>query len=185
MLSGPVLAQLMHRVAAAPLQALSAQQPYLCAWVHDVLWSLNAPVDAKQLAVFRLSSEHCPWYELTMLQLWLLADDCWLDYALAPSDLLQYLTHQGPVLAGVANAADYVQDDERREELVRLTLQALQLLPDGESEAIAQERLWQVSSIEREKMLAASAKAEQRAAQIRQTLAQQRAREAADKMMRE
>ncbi|CZF87072.1 hypothetical protein [Grimontia marina] len=79
----------------------------------------------------------------------------------------------------------YTNDIDRREEFIRVVLSALNLRPLGETKNQAEDRLQAVSSLERRKVLAAAKLAEQRAQDLRVALAKQKAKEAADKMMRE
>ena len=78
-----------------------------------------------------------------------------------------------------------LNDEDQREELIRLTLSGLRLKPQNETDQQAQDRLLMVSSSERARVVAASRAAEQRAESIRKALAEKRAREAADKYTRE
>ncbi len=79
----------------------------------------------------------------------------------------------------------YINDLDRREELIRVVLNTLCLYPKGETSALAEDRLLAVSSQERLKVLQASRIAEQGSHELRTALAKQKAKEAADKMTRE
>ncbi len=76
-------------------------------------------------------------------------------------------------------------DPDRREELSRLCLRALNLRPAGETAAQAQDRLTTLNTVERQHVIAAARAAEERARQIREAMAKQAAEEAADKWSRE
>lgn len=88
-------------------------------------------------------------------------------------------------LAGQAASATFVEDPERREELVRRTLAALELLPDGERPEVAKDRLQAIDSVERARLVAASRAAEKRAREVREALRKKAAEEAAAKVSRE
>jgi hypothetical protein len=91
-------------------------------------------------------------------------------------------------LAGIAAVVPIdalLTDDERREELVRRVLRAMgQTLPD-ESVRESEDRLKQVDSIERHRVLAAAATRQQRAREVREAMAKKAAEEAAAKVTRE
>jgi hypothetical protein len=99
-------------------------------------------------------------------------------------------------LAQVASAAAFVQDEDRREELVRLCLSGLGLVPDGETPNQAEDRLTALSSVARVRAVAAAKeklrlakeeaeREEARARQVREELARKAAEEAAAKGSRE
>lgn len=74
-----------------------------------------------------------------------------------------------------------VRDPDRREELVRVCLRALGLRPRGETLAEAADRLAALDSVERERVLRATAAAERRAREIREAMARQAALDAASR----
>ncbi len=119
----------------------------------------------------------------TLLQMvWLLADDEFTEATLFASDLISLL-HSADTL--MAQTHPNRHDEDQREELIRLALNGVRLKPLGETDREARDRLLMVSSTERTRVVAASRAAEERAEAIRQALAEQRAREAADKYTRE
>ncbi len=119
----------------------------------------------------------------TLLQMvWLLADDEFTEATLFASDLISLLLTADTLMA---QTHPNRHDEDQREELIRLTLKGLRLKPQGETDREARDRLLMVSSTERARVVAASRAAEERAEAIRQALAEQRAREAADKYTRE
>jgi len=69
--------------------------------------------------------------------------------------------------------------------MIRFALARLDLRPSGETLTQAQDRLTTLSSIERNRVLAASRAAEQRTRDIREALARKAAQESADKYTRE
>jgi hypothetical protein len=86
---------------------------------------------------------------------------------------------------GESSAGEWHGDPKRREEIVRSMLAMLELLPEGETEAQADDRLTRVSSAQRKRLLAAAREAEARAEVVREALAAKAAQEAADKYTRE
>ena len=77
------------------------------------------------------------------------------------------------------------REEERREELVRRILQATGHTFPGESSAEAEDRLRQLDSVERHRVLEAAAERERRARQVREEMARKAAAEAAAKVSRE
>lgn len=116
----------------------------------------------------------------SLLVAWLLTEPSFTQVKIFPDDLGQLLhkSQHWPQEMPLT-------DEERREELIRLTLDALKLIPAGETERQAKDRLLMVSSAEQARVLAASKAAFERDEKIRRALAEQRARESADKYTRE
>lgn len=88
-------------------------------------------------------------------------------------------------VSGLVPARDFIQEQDRREELVRLALRALEMQPEGESAAQAEDRLATLDSAERKRLVEKSRQAQRRAEELRRKLQEERAQEAASKMMRE
>jgi hypothetical protein len=97
-----------------------------------------------------------------------------------PEGLRRLLVDDLAALAAVEPVDSLLTDEERREELVRLALRALDLRLPGESAGEAEDRLTQVDSVERRRVLKEAAERERRAREVREALlAQQAAQEAA------
>jgi hypothetical protein len=95
-----------------------------------------------------------------------------------------FLVQTVSVLAGVASADSLAKDEERCEELVRRAIGAFGLRLPGESAAQAKDRLTQVDSVERRRLLSEVAKRQEklrREAEIRRKAEE----EAASKVSRE
>lgn len=101
------------------------------------------------------------------------------------SALTRLLVQDLATLASVAQADTLQTDEERREELIRRTLAALGLLLPGESAKEAEDRLAQVDSVERRRLLREAAEKEKRAREVREMMARRAAEEAAAKVSRE
>ncbi|MFC5287892.1 hypothetical protein ACFPM7_12590 [Actinokineospora guangxiensis] len=82
-------------------------------------------------------------------------------------------------LAALVPAERFATDPDRREELARVLLRGLGVVPHGESAAQAADRLDTVDSVRRHRLLADAKAAEERAEAIRQAMAEKKAREAA------
>ena len=190
--AGPPLEVLMRRIAEAGSDVLI--EPRIGA--QGV-----APVDAVVLDLFELLGLDAPEslddfgvnktvqdrrrLQITLLLTWLCADETLQAHAKNAALLLQILQQVPAELARYTTVEQLVSDTDRREELARLTLARMQLLPFGETSAQAQDRLNVLSSAERERLVAASRAAEARARELREAMARQAAEESADKMGRE
>jgi hypothetical protein len=95
------------------------------------------------------------------------------------------LTSILPQVADLAQAPAFVTDPDRREELVRLALHAIDRHPAGETGAQAADRLTTLSTVERARVVAAARVAEARAREVREAMAKQAAEEAAAQYSRE
>jgi hypothetical protein len=102
----------------------------------------------------------------------------------AEGRLRRFFIQELPALAAVAPADRLIADEERREELIRRALRAFDLALPGESDAEARDRLAQVDSVERHKLLAAVAKRQEKLRR-EEELRRKAAEEAASKANRE
>jgi len=85
----------------------------------------------------------------------------------------------------VKSADEFIDDPERREEICRMALNALNYFPQGETEKNAEDRLLTLASVERRKILTRTGEARERAKQLREAMMRKEAEEAASKMSRE
>lgn len=189
--AGPPLEQLTQRLQETPAEFLDAPAApdsdgvSTAALVHDLLLGMGVRADRKLLEGFRLSRPHgANTLRLVQVCCWLLADPWFADSKRGPQ-VPELLHDTLPELAGTESPARFVEDAERREELARSVLAALGLRPAGETEKQARDRLSRISAVERRRLIAASRTMEERARAIRAALAEQAARESADKWTRE
>ncbi|MCH8498681.1 MAG: hypothetical protein LAT63_09395 [Marinobacter sp.] len=180
--SAPAMVTLHRRLLAAPLPLLQGPLE-ITALAHDLIFQFDSAFNASLLTRFdQLTKSQA---SLAGLLIWLLADTTFSRVRLSASDLAQAIGTVSIRDDQQIDLAGILADEDLREELIRLLLSALCLCPEGETAAQAEDRLLMVSAAERDRVLAASRAAEQRAAAIREALAEQRAREAADKYTRE
>jgi hypothetical protein len=92
--------------------------------------------------------------ELALIASWVLHDASFSG--IDAEALLGLFGVRLPALAEVAMPRLFVEDPERREELVRLCLDALGLLPAGETRAQAEDRLASLDSVRRHELLRAA-----------------------------
>ncbi|MEW5723116.1 MAG: hypothetical protein AB1896_08420 [Thermodesulfobacteriota bacterium] len=187
---GPLLERLTHRLAECPGEFLDKPRIgqegkiFVDAVVSDLLLDLGGftlgDEDAGALAGGgrnRFSA-----LRLVLVASWLFYDE-WFRQARAYAAPVREFLQTG--LGGLADlvAADlFVTDPDRREELARLCLAALDLRPEGETEAQAADRLKTLGSVERAKVVAATRRAEEAARKLRREIEKERAREAAAKV---
>lgn len=177
---GPPLDRLLHRLAECPSEFFSAPSELdLLALACDHFRWLGKPIpDPKRRQSF--SAIPVESQRLAAVVLWLLRDEWFLlhpDFADASFDFLQ-----SPALSRLASLVRpdaVIQDPDRREELTRLCLKSLQLIPAGESAAEAEDRLATLDSVERERVIRETRRAEARTREIRAAMALKQAQEAA------
>jgi hypothetical protein len=190
---GPGLESLTHRLADTPGEFLAEPRIQdtgtvsVAALVNDLLLrhGARAPLAALEPFIGTTLKADRNRLALTMIAVWLLADESFVGRGLAQRDLLAVLSVALPELSAANAAHKYVQDPDRREELARVVLAQLGLRPADESIEQATDRLSSISGAERKRLLEASRAAEKRAREIRAALAKKAAEESADKWSRE
>jgi hypothetical protein len=194
MTEGPQLESLTRRLAECPADFLA--EPSLrgegavrvAAVVSDLLVDWGAlPLTPTQALIFDEPEEVKSRNKLSLVLLtcWLVHDSWFLQRPLLAASAYEFLTIGLNALAKLVKASECVSEADRREELVRLCLKALDLHPQGETPAQAQDRFNTLDSIERQRVIRATRQSEARARAIREAMAQKAAQEAADKWTRE
>jgi hypothetical protein len=193
---GPFLETLTRRLAETPPDFLAepkigvAGAVQVDAVLADVLRELGGGLLPENLLrklnpSAKEAKERRKFLRLALLTGWLLADPWFRGKPLAEAATRFLAGEELQQLAQMQDAPKLVADAERREELSRLTLKALNLRPAGENEAQAQDRLATLNSAERARVIQAARAAEERARQIREEMVRKAAEEAADKWNRE
>lgn len=192
MIEGPPLERLTRRLAETPADFLAdpivngVGQVATAALVHDLLAQHNHALGVDDLRAFLTVREaDRNRLRLAAVVIWLLAEESFANPLASLAPVMDLLTARTTELAATGKAEAYVADPERREELARTALAALSILPAGETEAQAADRLSAVSAAERNRLLSASRDAEERARAIREALVRKAAEESADKYTRE
>ena len=190
---GPSIASLTRRLQDTPGDFLGEPDingrglVVVPAVVSDLFVAYGAPMlDVTSGATFHPfdSDVNRNWLRCVLISCWLLHDP-WFVASRPVDAAWSFLSGGlGPLSLAVA-APTFVTDDDRREELARRCLDALGLVPDGETEAQAADRLTTLDSVERARVLAETAYAEARAAAVRQAMHDKAAAEAAAKATRE
>jgi len=190
---GPYLEQLLQRLAACPAEMLAEPRSgrggvvETAAVVSDLLVDLGGqPLAADEAAVFKAKAAgERQRLGLILLGCWLLHDDWFVGRGGFAPQARRWLEHGLDKLAGLHSPEEWIGDVDRREELARLALRALDLRPAGETLEQAQDRLATLDSLGRQWVLQAARAAEERAQAIREAMARKAAEEAAAKVTRE
>lgn len=198
-MSFPSLPLLTRRLAACPPDFLEpppwggAGSLNVAALVYDTLDFMGAPpAESTVLAPFLGPAEKTEKpstaqdrLRLTALACWLLNDSFFRDRPdLAPA-AAEFLRSGWGDLPSVLTARDAVAVPERREELARRLLKALDLRPEGETPAQAEDRLGALDSVELRRVMEASRQAQERAKSVLEAMRKKAAQEAAAQYGRE
>lgn len=185
--SGPSMHHLHQHLLAYPYHPIPQEQDLL-ALLHDLVYRFDPEVTSAALEPLGGLPRFLPEASADgqpctlMLMVWLLMTSAFDDAVLNAIELVSLLLSSATLMA--CTHPD-LQDEDQREELIRLTLNGLRLKPQGETDHQAHDRLLSVSSSERARVIAAARAADERATAIRHALAEKRAHEAADKYTRE
>ncbi len=196
---GPLLETLLQRLVNTPADFLAEPQfnttqkgksgvVNVAAVVSDLLIDLGgAPLTVTEARDYLPldSPQVRAWLPVVLVASWLLHDEWFLAQGGYAVRAHRFLADGLQELARWVSPAALVNDPDRREELARLSLQALGLRPAGESEAQAVDRLNTLNSAERQSVLRASRAAEERTRAIREAMAREAAERAMPKYSRE
>lgn len=178
---GPEIERLTRRLAECPGEFLATEDgsPDHIAVVCDHMRRMtpDAPPERSPAlsAIRRAAPAHL---ELIAVTCWMLHDDWFVDRPdLAPRMWDLFGSDALKRLAELIKPAAFVTDPDRREELARTCLKALALVPNGETACQATDRLTALDSVERQRVLKATAAAERRAREIREAMARKKAQE--------
>jgi hypothetical protein len=191
---GPPLEALTRRLAECPADFMAeprvgaAGQVHVAAVVADLLRDLGGPpITNAQRDSFQAADakRYRNWLQLVLITAWLLHDPWFRAQQRFGAAAGDFLTGGLAQLSALTAAGTFITDGDRREELVRLALRDLGLRPAGESLAQAQDRLTNLSTVERQRVIEAAQQAEARAQAVREAMAKQAAEEAAAQYSRE
>ena len=191
---GPLLETLTRRLAECPADFLAeprigtAGTVQVAAVVSDLLRDLGgAPLTPSQAAFFQSTNARRDRnrLRLTLVAGWLLHEPWFRPHKKFAQPAFEFLSAGLAELAEMVPAPQCVSDPDGREELARLCLKSLSLRPAGETVAQAQDRLTTLSTAERQRVVKAARAAEERAREIRRKMAEEAARDAEMKAMRE
>jgi hypothetical protein len=190
---GPILERLTHRLAECPPEFLAepASGPRgtvrTDAVVSDLLVDLGGErLDEASARAFDAGRKEARnFLRLVQVAAWLLHDPWFTDARRLAAPACRWLVRGLPPVAALVAADAFVADPDRREELARLCLAALDLRPAGETEAQAADRLKALDSVERERVMRATQAQVARAREVREAMRRKAAEEAAAREIRE
>lgn len=184
--AGPPVQRLTRRLAETPSAFLGPVD--VAAVLSDVLADLgHEPLSEEwldALAPQRPSEAQVGWLRTCAVVAWLVADPQ-VGAITSTHAVLSLLGGDLHTVAEHVRAEDFVGEDDRREELARLLLRAAGVVPAGETDAQAADRLATLDTATRLRVIAEARAAEAHTAKVRQALARKRAQEAAAKATRE
>ncbi len=188
---GPQLETLLRRLSECPPEFLEACHgpngaQIIAAILCDHFRVVQSLDNSRFVSYLRSSNnptagDQRTW-ELLSIAAWLLHDE-WFkarpELFTAAWEWLQ--SDQLPTMAQVLNPEKCITDPDRREELARHCLSALGLHPAGETIEQAHDRQMTLDSVERQRIVSATAAAERRAREVRQAMALKAAQESASR----
>jgi hypothetical protein len=190
---GPPLEELIRHLAECPADFL--EEPVrggrglvrVDAVISDLLVALGGQkLPAEAATGFRdADGKQRNYLRLVLVCAWLLYHDWFRAEARFAPAARRWLAGEVVDLARLVAAETFVTDADRREELVRLCLRALEVIPAGETADQATDRLQSISSVERERVIRETRASEEAARKLRAAMERKRAKEAAAKPSRE
>jgi hypothetical protein len=116
---------------------------------------------------------------------WFFTYDGFLNKPYLLVKISQFLQEDLLLVCELVNHRQWIEDDDRAEEFIRLALKRCDILPAGETKEEASDRLDALDSVKRQSVLKNSNEAIERVLEIRRKMAEQKAREAANAYGRE
>lgn len=195
---GPPIEALTRRLLAAPPVVLDPAALDLVAVVADLLRDLSGDplLRPDAVSIVAPGAGRSFWNRppahptpgnrarLVALTAYLLHDAAFFDPGLTDAATALFTVGLDD-LAATVDAGLCVTDADRREELARTVLEALGLLPEGETAEQAADRLATVSSSDRARVVRETRAAEERARAVLEAIRRKAAEDAAAKAMRE
>lgn len=185
----PTISELIHHIKNCPVEILNkpihngAGDVNTEALVNDLFRFISGnPTTPKMVTLeeYNLSLES---KSLIQIAVWLLSFPFFQSVALFRINT--FLFGELPKLSNLIKTEQWIEDEERAEELARLALIKFNITPNGETISESQDRFDAVDTIKRLKVIEESRAAFERAQKIRQKMAEKRAREAANVYARE
>ena len=190
---GPSIDRLARRLTECPADFF--REPMIAgrgivhvpAVVNDLILDLGGtpPRETDALAFKRASADSRNFLQTVMVACWLLGDDWFIKEKRFATPAFAWLKNGLTAVSKLVAAELFVADPDRREELARMCVKALGLLPEGETKERAEDRLRALDSVERDRIARETAKEEERARKLREAMAAKEAAESAAKAGRE
>lgn len=116
---------------------------------------------------------------------WLLSDQNFINNPEIKDKLYNFWFEELQSASEYVKFIEWINDEERAEEMVRLLLHCCEIIPHGENQNEAADKLSSLSSVDRHKVLKQSYEAHERIMNIRREMEEKKAREAANVYGRE
>lgn len=203
MQQGPSVTGLMHRVAEIKNIFLDEPEMKILyskkiknkiridtkAVVSDMIFNTGGRFITEQEAEYFIldqSNVNRNYLGIVLIVCYLLNDNWFVKNTLIPEKIISLLICKNlKELSRIVSFELFFEDQERREELIRIALKHLELIPFGETEVKAKDRLNTLDSVERKRIIKKTMNAQKRAQELRAAMARKAAREAASKVSRE
>ncbi len=190
---GPQLEYLTRRLAECPEEFLENPRQgrsgsvYVDAVVTDLIMDCGGtmPSDGDLKNLRRRGANNRNLLRQVLIASWLLHDDWFIKQKSFGMDINYFIYTGLADLSKLVDASLLVTDPDRREEFVRICLNALHLRPEGENQYQAQDRLQSLDSVERDKVIRKSRAKVKRARELREEMKRKQAQEAASRYQRE
>lgn len=190
---GPSIDRLARRLSECP--ADFSRDPLIggrgIVHTHAVVNDLISDLDGTALysadlqAFRKTSADSRNFLQIVLAACWLLEDDWFKKEKRFAVPAFKWLKNGLVEVSKLVSAELFITDPDRREELARACLKALALIPEGESEETAEDRLRSLDSVARDRIAKETAKEEERARKLREAMAAKEAAESAAKSGRE
>ena len=185
----PTISELIHHLKQCPPEFLAAPvikgkgEVYTEALANDVVRMLAGDLTAPR--TIALKPDRRSPAELLLIQIccWLLTHPFFKD--IDQRWVNDFFCNQLSAIAPLVKTELWTKDEERAEELARMTLKCSGYIPAGETREEALDRYDSVNTIKRLKVIEESNAAIERAKELRRKMAEQKAREAANVYSRE
>ena len=189
MRQGPAIERLTRRLAECPAEFLAEPRLrgkpegiHLDAVVADLLDDLGAHgllTDADAAAWELARAQDRNLMRLTLVACWLCHEPLFLDARTFGPFVRKWLSSGLRPLAEIVAADLFVSDPDRREELARALLDALDLAPEGETAEVAADRLKALNSVERARVIRKMQQQQALARKLQKKMEEDKARQAA------
>jgi len=186
----PSISALIHHIKLCPPDFLrqplqkNSGEIHTEALVNDT-WRMlaNQPAAASTI---RLKADRRPPTELMLIQIVCHVVSHSFFRNLSSSAWFEELVNNGlSEVAPLVKTEQWINDEERAEELARIIMHACRQIPEGETEASAADRFVSVNTVNRLKVIEESRAAIERTRELKRKMAEAKAREAANVYARE
>lgn len=138
-----------------------------------------------KLPDFHLKSVDDNHWRAIHISTWLLSHQDFKNNPVIEDKLYNFWFVELQLASAYVKSNEWINDDERAEEMVRLLLYCCEIIPYGENQEEAADKLSSLSSVDRHKVLKQSYEAHERIMNIKREMEEKRAREAANTYGRE